>query len=164
MIPPLTGYELRQTARLIAMTAHAGQRYGRDHDYFTYHVEGVAKLVAHAADFTRLGTTNSNDAVAAAYLHDVLEDTKVNSKLLRAAGINPQVIRWVQLLTRVRGEEYQRYLERIQRGGIPEVTMIKLYDVNFHLEHNGPGFRNRRRYEGALITLTTPSHAANQAV
>jgi guanosine-3',5'-bis(diphosphate) 3'-pyrophosphohydrolase len=58
---------LPQRARDYAISAHRDQRYG-EHPY-VYHLDQVAEIVR--------SVTESEDAVAVAYLHDVIEDTDI---------------------------------------------------------------------------------------
>lgn len=56
---------MQRDARLFAIAAHAGQKYGK-HPY-SFHLDQVASLVEPYGE----------EAVAIAYLHDIAEDTEV---------------------------------------------------------------------------------------
>jgi guanosine-3',5'-bis(diphosphate) 3'-pyrophosphohydrolase len=66
---------LPERARAYAITAHRDQRYG-EHPY-TYHLDAVADIVRRA-------WPESEQALAVAYLHDVLEDTDVPASWMAA--------------------------------------------------------------------------------
>lgn len=56
------------------------------------------------------------DAMAVAWLHDVLEDTAVTAETLRAHGIPEHVVTAVAALTREEGEAAAAYYERVARN------------------------------------------------
>ena len=67
------------------------------------------------------------DMLAAAWLHDVLEDTPVTSEVLSACGISQKAIHIVQLLTRrddVSPEDYYQSITEIEPA-----RLVKLADV-----------------------------------
>lgn len=64
-----------QTAERLARHAHAGQVEQLTGDDYIHHVERVVALV------------EGDEAKAVAWLHDVLEDTKVSADNLLAAGV-----------------------------------------------------------------------------
>ncbi|WP_087874532.1 hypothetical protein [Arthrobacter globiformis] len=65
--------------------------------------------------------------VAAAWLHDVIEDCSITAKDLRAAGISAEVIDAVVLLTRTVENEGDRYYEAIRSN--PIALAVKLADI-----------------------------------
>ncbi len=83
--------ELVRTARVLAQRAHAGQRRKAGNvPYFT-HLEAVAELVVeHGYD--------DEVTVAAAYLHDLLEDQPAYADELRAL-MPPAVVETVEVLS-----------------------------------------------------------------
>lgn len=86
-------------ARDIAFIAHAGQtRADKVHPYFV-HPERVAHLVMLWSGHLDLSMEELHIAIQAAYLHDVIEDTKVNRNDLCEMGILEEVLEIVDLLT-----------------------------------------------------------------
>lgn len=77
-------------ARALALRHHGDQRYG-DKPY-AYHLEQVAAVLTRFS----LGTP---ELLAAAWLHDVLEDTGATAADLAAAGIPARVIALVEAVT-----------------------------------------------------------------
>lgn len=102
---------------------HGGQmRRGNSEPYFN-HVKRVAESVA------KMG--GSVEAIAAAYLHDVVEDTNVSFDELRGAGFPLRTVDLVWLLTKRKPEEtYESYIHRLLNNGDREALLIKLADLN----------------------------------
>ena len=131
-------------ARAIAVMAHRGQKYGT-RDYFLAHSWPVA------VEVTRL-TQGDEYSIAAAYLHDVLEDTGITEPQLRKAGVDLPVIRLVHTLTRSKAaERYDEYIERLINSE-RAVRQIKLADLTVNLR-NGPKESLVRRYSKARTLI-----------
>ncbi|MDO4685001.1 MAG: HD domain-containing protein [Corynebacterium sp.] len=92
-------------AERIARVAHAGQIDKAGAPYIL-HPERVARIVA--------GIIPDPEAVAAAWLHDVLEDTSVTSADLREEGIPEDVIRVVELMTHAPGVPVEDYVRALR--------------------------------------------------
>lgn len=119
-------YPMVRIARAVAIAAHAGQKYGKA-DYYMAHVLKVANEVFDV-------TQGDEDLVAAAYLHDVVEDTKVDMRLLIRIGFNERVLRVVRLLTRVKSESYEDYIMRVKYQGRRDARVVKLADLKTNLK------------------------------
>ena len=65
--------------------------------------------------------------IAAAWLHDVVEDCDITAKDLAAAGISDEVISAVVLLTRTEDNKDDRYYEAIREN--PIALAVKLADI-----------------------------------
>ena len=96
----------------------------------------------------------------AAWLHDVIEDTKVDADRLRLAGIRPEIIEVVELLTRRAdgGDEYYRAI-----AANPAARAVKYADIAHNTDPErvaklAPEDRARLRakYEHALELLDLP--------
>lgn len=107
--------DLVATARRLAETHHAGQVDKAGQPYIG-HVLRVAERVSHLAP----------EVVAAALLHDVIEDTEVTADELAAAGIPATVIEAVVLLTKT-GGPLEGYYARIREH--PVALAVKLADI-----------------------------------
>ncbi len=83
-------------ARDFAMCAHGGQKYG-DHPYVT-HLDEVAEIALHAALGLGRNIVVVCAIVAAAYVHDVLEDTEVHAQSI-ANKFGPPVAECAELLS-----------------------------------------------------------------
>jgi len=112
--------ELIDTARAIATRAHAGQVDKTGHPYIT-HPTRVSERVATLFPEAPAGV------VAAALLHDVLEDTSTTAADLVAAGIPYPVIDAVDAVTKRDGEPVETYFERVRAN--PWAVMVKTADI-----------------------------------
>ncbi|WP_104138790.1 HD domain-containing protein [Arthrobacter sp. ZGTC131] len=70
---------------------------------------------------------NDPKQVAAAWLHDVIEDCGVTAKDLAAAGISEEVVQAVVLLTRTDDNKGDGYYEAIRNN--PIASAVKLADI-----------------------------------
>lgn len=134
-----------QKAAEYAKQKHAGQKRKDGKDYFT-HVEAVANIVN--MDWFILIPREAQDnwnkckdhVVAAAYLHDVIEDCGVTKQDLLDEGFSVMTAEIVDALSKKSGENYFDFIMRIHNGdrldfcGAFRVGMVavKLAD----LQHN----------------------------
>jgi hypothetical protein len=133
------------TARAIALAAHAGQVDKAGHPYVT-HPERVA---------ARLGRPEEQ---AAAWLHDVLEDTPTTSADLRAAGIPHAVVAAVEALTRRWDEAPAAYYARVRAD--PIALAVKAADI----ADNTDPVRLGRLDEAVAARLSAKYRAARVAL
>lgn len=135
-----------QKAAEYAKQKHAGQKRKDGKDYFT-HVEAVADIVDKewnrlVPQESRYGNWNDckDQVVAAAYLHDVIEDCGVTKQDLLGEGFSVMTAEIVDALSKKSGENYFDFIMRIHNGdradfcGAFRVGMVavKLAD----LQHN----------------------------
>jgi (p)ppGpp synthase/HD superfamily hydrolase len=104
------------TADAIAAEAHAGQVDKAGMPYVG-HVRRVASYVDPA----------DTDAVVAALLHDVIEDTGIDAAELRDRGVAPAAIDAIELLTRRSDQPSASYYQRISEH--PTAREVKLADL-----------------------------------
>ena len=126
-------------ARAIATEAHEGQFRRDGVTAYIHHPEAVAARVA-----------GDPVAEAAAWLHDVIEDTDVTADDLMARGIPAEVVEIVTLLTHTNGISYERYLSAI--AAHPVARRVKIADVITNLS-DSPTDRQIVKYARALLTL-----------
>lgn len=108
----------------LAARAHAGQTDKLGRDYFTAHLSPIA---AGAWVF-------GEQAVQAAWLHDILEDTDTTAEQLREAGVDAEIVAAVESVTRRRGESYE---DLIQRSCLhPIGRLVKLVDNAWNIMSN----------------------------
>jgi (p)ppGpp synthase/HD superfamily hydrolase len=128
-----------QKAAAFAEKAHHGQKRKNGKPYFA-HVEAVANIVMMDW-FTLIPRTaqdnwnrHKDHVVAAAYLHDVIEDCGVTKQQLIDAGFSIMTAEIVDELSKKPGENYFDFIMRIHDGGPFRTGMvaIKLAD----LQHN----------------------------
>jgi len=111
-------------AKSIATQAHAGQ-FDRGGDPYVMHPEWVANKVRE------LG--GGEIAVAAAWLHDVIEDAGLTAEDLLKMGVSPEVVKVVVLLTRKDGMSVEEYLDKIRSirdSGNPDAILVKFADMS----------------------------------
>ena len=135
-------------AKYFALNAHKNQIRKDGKPYFT-HVEAVAEIVK--MDWFTLIPREAQDnwnrhkrhVIAAAYLHDVIEDCGVTKQDLIDAGFSVMTAEIVDDLSRKEGENYFDFIMRIHGGGAFRVATVavKLAD----LQHNMSDLK-----EGAL--------------
>lgn len=136
-------------AEQLATRAHAAQTDKAGLPYLD-HPRRVAALVAESTD--------DQEAIAAAWLHDVVEDTPVTLDRLRELGFSTAVVDAVDALTRRPGEG-DRYYQRVAANALARA--IKLADLwdNTHPDRTSllnatDAARLRRKYEHAAQLLT----------
>jgi (p)ppGpp synthase/HD superfamily hydrolase len=108
--------DLIATADAIAAEAHTGQVDKAGMPYVG-HVRRVASYVDPA----------NTDAVVAALLHDVIEDTGIDAAKLAERGIPAQAIEAIELLTRRDDQPSATYYQRISEH--PTAREVKLADL-----------------------------------
>ena len=106
-----------QLARAIAHSAHAAQVDKLDDPY----VEHPARVAA------RFDPAEQPVEHAAAWLHDVIEDTSTTAAQLLAAGIEAEVVETVVLLTKDAALPHDEYYERIR--GNERALAVKASDI-----------------------------------
>lgn len=105
-------------ARIAARAAHAGQTDKAGRPYF----EHPARVAARAFD-----AGCDDEVMAAAYLHDVIEDTALTVEDLYRMGFSPRVVRIVTAVTKVKGEPYYAAIQRACAD--PDARLVKWCDV-----------------------------------
>lgn len=122
-------------ARNLAKEAHAGGVDKMGRDYFEFHLRPIAESLAP------FGWA----AVAAGWLHDIIEDTHHTALSLLAAGVPRFVVDAVVSVTRMPGETYPALITRSLAN--PLGRIVKLADNTLNLLGN------------AALALTDPVKA-----
>ncbi|SHU66184.1 Guanosine polyphosphate pyrophosphohydrolases/synthetases [Mycobacteroides abscessus subsp. abscessus] len=113
-----------ERARRIAFDAHAGQRDKLGRDYFDAHLVPIASAAKVFGD----------TVTAAAWLHDVLEDTLITATDLKSVWVSPTVIQAVQSVTRREDETYTELIDRACAD--PVGRLVKLIDNAWNITCN----------------------------
>ena len=154
----LNGATLVTIAEGKAKKAHAGLKDKAKRDYYQWH------LLPIATGITEINA--SPEAIAAAWLHDIIEDTKTTAEDLLAAGFPPRVVAAVVSVTRRKNEKgvKEDYFDMIDRAAGDDLgRFVKLADNAWNIVCN-PGLKKTdpetaktklRRYEKARISLLT---------
>lgn len=112
-------------AMKLCVTAHEGQMR-RGWEAYAEHPMRIADKAAS------LGMTEH--AIAAAYLHDVVEDTHVTMDMLEDMPFSMECIDMVELLTKKDGESSVDHINRIARSGNVEAIQLKLLDLEDNMD------------------------------
>ncbi len=128
------------TAKQIAFEAHAGQ-FRRD---------GKTPYIYHPAAVVQKLRGEAQDVHDTAWLHDVLEDTKLTTNDLRAKGVCIAVVEAVQVLTKKEGGDYAVYLALVKRNSI--ARKVKIADMLANLS-DSPTDKQIVKYAKGLIYL-----------
>lgn len=131
--------DLVELARTIATQAHEGQ-FRRDD--VTPYIEHPAAVASRAP--------KSSESQAAAWLHDVLEDTDLTREDLASKGIPEPVILAVEALTKQEGLSYEENLERV--GANELARGVKIADMLSNLA-DSPTKNQMRKYARGLLLL-----------
>lgn len=124
----------------LARTMHTGQ-FRRDGKtpYFN-HVHNVAQRVK------KFGA----DYEIVAYLHDTIEDTKITAQDLLNEGFDEHIVSAVQLLTKVKNQNYEDYLKQIKQNEL--ARQVKIADMLSNLSDD-PTDKQIRKYAKGLLIL-----------
>lgn len=104
---------------LIATNAHAGQ-----------FDKGGKPYILHPLKVMHYLKTEDEELQCIALGHDLIEDTNVTYSELIGAGMSARVIEGIRALTKVRGESYLEYKQRVLQNR--DAMLVKLCD----LRHN----------------------------
>lgn len=120
--PGPTPVQLLNLAKALAAVAHAGQtRKGPAQEPYFRHVERVA------------GRVSSPRARTVAYLHDVIEDTRVGPYTLQVVGFPVDIVADILALSRREGETYADFIARTIETGSDDALKVKLADLEDNL-------------------------------
>lgn len=132
--------DLIKLAKDIATMAHAGQ-VRRD---------GVTPYIAHPARVAMRLRYHGDSVIAAAWLHDVLEDTTETPESLIAAGVPSAVVSAVVLLTKTPLVSYDDYIAAISKNTI--ASNVKVADILDNLS-DAPTNMQILKYAKSLLVL-----------
>jgi guanosine-3',5'-bis(diphosphate) 3'-pyrophosphohydrolase len=149
-VSPIIDEAVVERARALCVTAHAGQKRDNGTDY-ALHPAAVAELL-------RMRGLGDTATLAAAYLHDVLEDTDIGPATLQDA-FGPEITGLVEELTnrgparRTFAEKQAALLSHARRMS-PRAKLVKLADRwhNLHEMTVWPTWK-QQRYARATLEL-----------
>ncbi|MCM1013658.1 MULTISPECIES: HD domain-containing protein [unclassified Brevibacterium] len=117
--------DLITRAEAIARTAHTGQVDKAGQDYID-HPRRVAANAAAIAEEQGLDSADAESAIAAAWLHDVVEDTSVSADDLRRE-FPTEVVAAVDAVTKRSGEAVEDYFARVRSDRL--AVIVKTADL-----------------------------------
>lgn len=112
------------TAEWLARNAHGDDRNKHNGEPYITHVE---RVVAH---LIKAGATAR--VIAAAWLHDVVEDTWVTLNVLRGMGFDEDLVQVVDAVTHRKGETRLAYYDRL--GRLREALAVKMSDLHDNID------------------------------
>jgi (p)ppGpp synthase/HD superfamily hydrolase len=127
----------------LAKDAHAGQ-FRRD---------GVTPYIKHPMQVADRVRHLGHEYVCVAYLHDVLEDTKVTYSDLENEGIPENIIKAVEILSKNLYNEnvsYDQYLSCVKKNEL--ARKVKIADMISNLADN-PTDKQIKKYAKGLLFL-----------
>jgi len=113
-------------AKALSLAAHEGQLDKIGEPYFA-HPESVAMIVTLLPSFHNLNTQEKIDAVAVAFLHDVVEDTDYTFDSLKGQGFSDEVVEAVRLLTKTENTVITSYYSELAKN--PVARAVKSADI-----------------------------------
>lgn len=142
-----------QIAEALARKYHEGQfRHDNITPYIT-HIEGVVKIINNFFEKYGCGKCNGDNVVAAAWLHDILENCVITIQDLKDSGINDDVIAMVQVLTHDKEvDDYDTYFNKAI-GYSFATLLIKYADMQYNINDN-PSPKQLKKYAKALLVTS----------
>lgn len=143
-------------ARILAMAAHHGQLDKAGKPYIGH----PSRVAARVRDFLSASARPDiyEDAIAVAWLHDVVEDTDVTLSDI-AARFEPNIVAAVEALTHRPREPRSNYYRRVRANEIARI--VKLADIadnsdpeRLALLDTATRERLVSKYDAAVIALT----------
>ena len=110
----MTNMATVEDAVSIAARAHSGQKDKAGAPYLLHPLRMMLRMDTEAA-------------MMAAVLHDVVEDTEWTLERLREAGFSDEVLEAVDCLTHREGESYEEFVERVRTN--PIARQVKIADL-----------------------------------
>ena len=141
----MTNMATVEDAVSIAARAHRGQKDKAGAPYLLHPLRMMLRMDTEAA-------------MMAAVLHDVVEDTEWTLERLREAGFSDEVLEAVDCLTHREGESYQQFVERVRTNPIARQVKIADLEDNMNvrrIDQLGPRDLERlEKYHRAWRVLT----------
>lgn len=124
-----------------ASKMHKGQLYGTKP--YSYHIKAVATNVVGLFEY-------DEKVIQVAWLHDVVEDTIVTCNDLLVAGVDPEVVNSVKLLTKDESLDYFENIQRLVNSGNQLAIKVKIADnwANYY-----EGDRMNKKYMRSMQIL-----------
>lgn len=86
----------------------------------------------------------SNEKIVA-ILHDILEDTDTNEKMLYDMGFEEKIVAAIKGISRKKGEDYFDYIKRVKKNQL--ATTVKICDLKHNLDLSRIDIPTKRDYE-----------------
>lgn len=133
----------------VAARAHKGQKDKAGAPYLLHPLRMMLRM-------------DSEAAMMAAVLHDVVEDTDWTLHRLREAGFSKEVVEAVDCLTHREGESYEQFVRRVRANPIARRVKVADLEDNMNIRRIGQlGAKDLERlekYHRAWRVLTSESN------
>mgnify|MGYP000015291418 FL=1 len=96
----------------------------------------------------------TEDEKIVALLHDVVEDTPITLEELKTQGFSDDVLAALKCLTKIKGEDYQTFIQRVATN--PLAVKVKIQDLKDNMDLSRLGGKphwKMETYKEALIYL-----------
>jgi (p)ppGpp synthase/HD superfamily hydrolase len=152
--------QMIKAAHEIATAGHAGQKRKDGKPYIT-HPEAVADIVdqefhslmPNSEAARNIWSPLKSYVIAAALLHDVIEDTFITSEYLRNAGMPVMVVEMVYMVTKRPGETYFDFIMRLHDSGHVGAKIVKLADLRHNMSDLKEGaMKDKYRFAEYLLS------------
>ncbi|MFL6332268.1 MAG: HD domain-containing protein [Pyrinomonadaceae bacterium] len=134
-----------EDAIAIAARAHKGQQDKAGAPYVLHPLRMMLRM-------------DSEAAMMAAVLHDVVEDTDWTLERLRGEGFSEEVLEAVDCLTHRAGESYQEFVQRVRTNPIARQVKVADLEDNMNLRRMGQvgpkDLERLEKYHRAWCVLT----------
>lgn len=100
----------------VVATAHEKQKDKGGRPYFLHCLRVMQSL-----------KTDDEELMCIALGHDLIEDTKVTAEVLEYVGFSNRVIKGIIALTKVEGETYEQYKEKVMKNS--DAILVKMQDL-----------------------------------
>ena len=111
--------DIIETSLEIALTAYRGKKDKAGRTYVLHPLRVMLKMTG-------------DEEMAAALLHDVIEDSTFTAEDLCRAGIPAPVVEAVTCLTRTAGETYARFIDRVRGNRLARA--VKIADLEDNID------------------------------
>lgn len=113
--------ELLSKMLVLATNSHAGQTDKGDNPY-----------ILHPLAVMSILRSKDEEINCIALGHDMIEDTNVTYAELRAQGFTERVIEGIKCLTKVPGESYEEYKDKVKSN--PDAIKVKIADLTHNTD------------------------------
>lgn len=132
----------------IALRAYAGKTDKAGCEYILHPLRVMSKM-------------KTTGEMAAALLHDVIEDSDITVEDLLASGIPPEIVAAVECLTKRTGENYEQFIARVKINRIAAAVKIADIEDNINVlrlrELNDSDIARVKKYHAAWNALSSGS-------
>jgi len=113
--------ELLNKMLVLATNSHANQ-----------YDKGGTPYILHPLAVMQMLLTDDEELQCIALGHDIVEDCEVTYDQLREEGMTTRIIDGIRSLTKIPGETYQQYKEKVKSN--PDAVLVKMCDIRHNTD------------------------------